>query len=62
MKCRKCNRALGYDQLVAPGSIFRRERTISSYVCPRCGHREVARPERRNRSVPVVVERRIAAM
>ncbi len=61
MKCRKCNRVLGFDQLVAPSTVFRREWMISSYICPRCGHREVAQPERWKRNIPPVnYDRRVA--
>ena len=62
MKCRKCNRVLGFDQLVALGAVFHSERLISSYVCPRCEHREVVRPERRKRSISVDFDRRVAVM
>ena len=61
MQCRKCNRVLRFDQSVTPSTVFRRERMISSYICPRCGHRDVAQLERWKRNIPPVnYDRRVA--
>lgn len=62
MKCRNCNRFLGFGHYVEERFAIRSQSRPATYTCPRCGHREAFRPERRKRDIPVAFDRRAVAV